>query len=67
MKKVRKEIRALSTSEWDAVVRALWIMKQTSDSDGKALYGKHYISYDSMISKHMTAGNENPLTISSIQ
>lgn len=67
MKKVRKEIRALTISEWDAVVRALWIMKQTSDSDGKTLYGKHFISYDSMISKHMTAGNENHLTISSIQ
>ena len=57
MKKVRREIRDLSASEWDAIVKALWIMKQTSDSYGKTLYGRHYISYDSMISKHMTAGN----------
>jgi hypothetical protein len=57
MKKVRKEVRDLSTSEWDAIVNALWIMKETTDSDGILLYGKHFISYDSMISKHMTAGH----------
>ena len=57
MKKVRKEIRDLSTSEWDAIVNALWIMKETTDTDGTILYGKHFISYDSMISKHMTAGH----------
>lgn len=57
MKKVRKEIRDLSNLEWDAIVNALWIMKETTDTDGTILYGKHFISYDSMISKHMTAGH----------
>lgn len=56
MNRVRKEIRDLSESEWYHVVRALWIMKVTSDADGKLYYGSHFVSYDSMISKHMVAG-----------
>ena len=56
MKRVRKEIRDLSDQEWYHVVRALWIMKVTTDTDGKFYYGPNFISYDSMISKHMIAG-----------
>lgn len=53
--RIRKEIRQLSTEEWNQVVKALWIMKKTSTKDGKLKYGKKYISYDRMVAKHSNA------------
>lgn len=54
-KKVRREIRELSSNEWDDVVKAMWIMKTTSDADGKRKFGRFFVSYDTMVAKHMTA------------
>jgi hypothetical protein len=56
MVRVRREIRDLSSSEWNTVVRALWVMKNTTTEDGRRLYGSDFISYDAMVSKHITAG-----------
>lgn len=52
---VRREIRDISVDEWDKVVEAIWIMKTKSDSDGKSDYGQSFVSYDTMILKHMDA------------
>ena len=57
MKRVRREIRDLSTLEWQEIVNAFWVMKTTSDSDGKKFFGAKFISYDSMVAKHIAAGN----------
>ena len=54
-KRVRKEIRDLSDNEWDRIVEALWIMKETSESKGKKLYGDDYRNYDGLVKKHMRA------------
>jgi hypothetical protein len=56
MVRVRREIRDLSFSEWNTVVRALWVMKNTTTEEGRRLYGPEFISYNAMVSKHMTAG-----------
>lgn len=55
MKRVRREIRDLGANDWLNVVEAMWIMKTTNDADGKNEYGQSFISYDSMVSKHMDA------------
>lgn len=54
-KRVRREIRDLSPRDWNAVVAAMWIMKNTGDSDGKKKYGAFFVSYDTMVAKHMSA------------
>jgi hypothetical protein len=56
MKRIRKEIRDLSREEWNKVCDAFWIMKTTSDDTGKSKYGESFVSYDTMVSKHITAG-----------
>lgn len=56
MVRVRREIRALSSTEWQTIVQALWVMKNATTEDGRRLYGPNFISYDAMISKHITAG-----------
>ena len=52
MTRLRKEIRSLSASEWDAVVQAFWVMKTVPLAQGIAKYGAHYITYDIMVAKH---------------
>ena len=54
-KRVRREIRDLSQREWNAVVAAMWIMKNTSDAAGRAKYGVFFVSYDTMVAKHISA------------
>jgi hypothetical protein len=44
--RIRKEIRSLSSDEWNRVVRALWIMKSTSMEVGKRQYGKAFFTWD---------------------
>ena len=53
--RIRKEIRSLSSTEWNKVVKALWIMKVTDDDEGKKMYGDQYISYDRLVLKHAIA------------
>ena len=54
-KRIRREIRDLSEREWNAVVAAMWIMKKTSDANGRAKYGDFFVSYDTMVAKHISA------------
>ena len=56
MKRVRKEIRELKEWEWHNIVDAIWVMKGLSDIDGKAIYGPKFVSYDTMVGKHIAAG-----------
>ena len=55
LKRVRREIRDLPLNEWNDVVDAMWIMKRTEDIDGKKKYGRFFISYDTLVAKHITA------------
>lgn len=54
-KRVRREIRDLSERDWNAVVAAMWIMKTTSDYDGRIKFGDFFVSYDTMVAKHISA------------
>ena len=54
-KRIRREIRSLSMEEWDKVVNAMWVMKTTSMTDGKASYGEAFKTYDSFVLKHALA------------
>ena len=56
MKRVRREIRELKEREWHNVVDAIWVLKGLSDSAGKAIYGQKFVSYDTMVGKHIAAG-----------
>eukprot|EP01128_Nolandella_sp_AFSM9_P003523 TRINITY_DN1517_c0_g1_i4.p1 TRINITY_DN1517_c0_g1~~TRINITY_DN1517_c0_g1_i4.p1 ORF type:complete len:449 (+),score=105.56 TRINITY_DN1517_c0_g1_i4:353-1699(+) len=53
--RVRREVRELSTTEWQAVVDAMWIMKTTSQEDGEALYGSSFKIHDYFVTKHAVA------------
>lgn len=53
--RLRNEIRSLSIQEWDDVVNAIWIMKNTSLQDGILLYGSKFVTYDRMLAKHAHA------------
>ena len=53
--RLRKEIRSLSSEQWDRVVKAMWIMKTSSNAEGKAKYGKQFANYDSFVAKHVKA------------
>jgi len=50
--RVRKEVRNLTSDEWQKVVNAYWTMKNTPQDVGEALYGKYYRQYDYFPSKH---------------
>jgi len=54
-RRIRNEIRSLAPKQWDAVVKAMWIMKTTSQEEGQVLYGKQFKSYDNMVIKHVKA------------
>lgn len=56
MKRVRKEIRELTLEQWYSVVDAMWILKEVNDSDGKAEFGPKFVSYDTLVAKHIAAG-----------
>ena len=53
--RLRKKIRSLSAEHWDRVVKAMWIMKTSSDVEGKAKYGRLFENYDSFVAKHVKA------------
>ena len=53
--RIRKEIRSLSKHEWNEVVEAMNIMKNSTIQEGKVKYGNHFVTYDYMISKHAHA------------
>ena len=42
----RYEIRDLSDEMWGHVVDCLWIMKNTSHTDGQTRYGSKFLTYD---------------------
>ena len=54
-KRVRKEIRDLSRTEWQRIVDAMNIMKRLSESEGVALYGNDYRNYDDLLCQHLSA------------
>eukprot|EP01098_Paradermamoeba_levis_P003949 TRINITY_DN1736_c0_g1_i1.p1 TRINITY_DN1736_c0_g1~~TRINITY_DN1736_c0_g1_i1.p1 ORF type:complete len:865 (-),score=267.51 TRINITY_DN1736_c0_g1_i1:60-2654(-) len=51
-RRVRREIRSLSAQEWQRVVDAMWIMRNTSTEAGVLKYGSAYKEYDYFVSKH---------------
>merc|ERR1711865_398123 len=53
--RIRRELRTLNDTERLAVFSALDTMKKTSTADGQALYGAHFISYDELVAKHLSA------------
>lgn len=54
-RRIRNEMRTLAPAQWDAVVKAMWIMKTTSQEEGQARYGPQFKSYDMMVLKHVKA------------
>mmetsp|Transcript_11889 Transcript_11889/g.27721 ORF Transcript_11889/g.27721 Transcript_11889/m.27721 type:complete len:476 (-) Transcript_11889:410-1837(-) len=53
--RVRREIRSLSAADWDAVVAAMWTMKNETMSSGISKYGSAFRSYDYFVVKHAVA------------
>merc|ERR1719189_2053291 len=51
-KRIRREIRDLSDNQWDRIVDAMNIMKNTSESDGREIYGEFYQNYDVLVCQH---------------
>eukprot|EP01083_Nonionella_stella_P112101 329357_1 len=53
--RIRREIRQLSSWEWQRIANAINIMKSTSQEDGKKLYGSKFETYDSLVCRHALA------------
>ena len=61
-KRIRREIRDLSTDQWNRVAAALNTMKRVNQSEGEALYGKYFLNYDAMerlLVQHNNIRSEN--------
>eukprot|EP00961_Rhodomonas_salina_P007341 99198-Rhodomonas_salina.1 len=56
---VRKEIRQLTTAEWDKIVKAMWIMKRETFESGTAKYGASFRPYDYFTVKHAVASTDS--------
>jgi len=56
--RTRKEIRDLCDEAWNQVVSAIWIMKNTSLTDGQGLYGSAFKPYDYFVVKHAVASDD---------
>ena len=54
-KRLRREIRSLSPSEWNDVVNAIRVMKFIPQEEGRSIYGSDFRSYDDLIAQHATA------------
>lgn len=54
-KRVRYEIRDISNEQRNRIFNAMDIMKHTSMEEGKLKYGDLFVSYDTLVSKHMDA------------
>ena len=54
-KRIRREVRSLTTEQWDKVVAAMWVMKTTDMNTGKDKYGDAFRTYDSLVLKHALA------------
>ena len=52
---IRKEIRDLDISEWNAIADAMNIMKTVSEEEGQAIYGKYFRNMDSLTCQHSKA------------
>lgn len=53
--RIRREVRDLSQTEWNKVVRAIWRMKELTTTIGQETYGPFYQSFDSLVLKHANA------------
>merc|ERR1719242_459588 len=51
-KRIRAEIRDISDDQWTRVVDAMNIMKNLSESEGRAIYGDYYRNYDNLVCQH---------------
>jgi len=56
--RVRRELRTLTSEEWNKVTAAMWIMKTTSREDGVAAYGAAFRTYDTFVVKHAVAESD---------
>lgn len=54
-KRIRREIRDITSDQWDRVSNALNIMKHTSQSQGQSLYGPAFRNYDALVCQHTQA------------
>ncbi|CAE8629526.1 unnamed protein product [Polarella glacialis] len=52
---LRKEVRTLSRAELQAFVRSFWVMRNTSEEQGRTLYGPDFHSLPYLSAKHYTA------------
>ena len=57
-KRIRREIRSLSTDEWDKVVNAMWKMKEYTYEEGIATFGNNFRTYDYFVVKHAIAATD---------
>ena len=53
--RIRKDVRSLTTAEFNAFAAALNVMKKTSQTDGVAKYGSMFKNYDYFVAKHLSA------------
>ena len=53
--RVRREIRNLTSDQWQNIVRAMHIMKTTDQETGEQVYGPKFENYDRMSCKHHRA------------
>ncbi|CAE8653327.1 unnamed protein product [Polarella glacialis] len=52
---LRKEVRTLSRAELQAFVRSFWVMRNTSEEQGRTLYGPDFHSLPYLSAKHYSA------------
>eukprot|EP00930_Biecheleria_cincta_P066300 TRINITY_DN5238_c1_g2_i1.p1 TRINITY_DN5238_c1_g2~~TRINITY_DN5238_c1_g2_i1.p1 ORF type:complete len:693 (+),score=94.90 TRINITY_DN5238_c1_g2_i1:43-2121(+) len=53
--RVRREITQLTEAEWQRVVDAIWIMKNTSRASGESQFGSNFKPYNYFVMKHAVA------------
>jgi hypothetical protein len=57
--RVRKDVRTLTTAEFDSFANAVNVMKSTSFSNGQLKYGSAFKTYDYFVAKHLAASYDN--------
>jgi len=57
--RIRRDIRSLSTTEFDTFATAVNIMKTTTQSSGQSKYGTNFKTYDYFVAKHLAASFDN--------
>ena len=54
-KRVRREIRDISSDQWNRIANAMDIMKSIPEDISREIYGDYYRNYDALVCQHYVA------------